>query len=226
MNIPRIICSADERGACAAFGLSLTAIRPEALLLASDDTTQLSQLWKNAHERNVRLIQVLARWPHKCSVELHIVTHPSLDGQKPGWNEIGIIFRVRAGDQADATELALSDSIQLNALLDSFLALGRVFEHRERGVPTLLLSIFPAIMPTSETAFGTHLPRTPIRCREIPDRLPNRNRGLWFQPSRVFRNFYPTRVPLGSSLRRIVEFSSRFLVALAYASLDPSTHDK
>jgi hypothetical protein len=110
----------EEKGVHAAFGLSLCAIRPEAFLNTPQETVQQGTLWKNAHQRNVSLMNLIARWQHTISCELHILSEPSLLPEVPGRNEISLVWHVRANDEPTAIELALSDSLKIDPLLKAF----------------------------------------------------------------------------------------------------------
>jgi hypothetical protein len=79
--------------------------------------TPLKTLLQNSHQRNVSLMNLIVRWQHEVSFELHIVSKPSLLAEVPGRNEIGLVWHVRAEDESTAVELALSDSLRIDPLL-------------------------------------------------------------------------------------------------------------
>ena len=120
MKVPYISTWRDGDSFHAAFGFSLERIQHEVTLANPYKTSQPGDSWKEAHQRNVRLVQILSRWPHPCSVELHIVSHPSLESRVPGWNQVGLLFHVSADDELTAIELAIGDSIHFCSLLESF----------------------------------------------------------------------------------------------------------
>jgi hypothetical protein len=56
---------------------------------------------------------------HAFSCELHIVSVPSFDLSVPSRNEMSLVFHVRAKDGPTSLELALADSIRIDALLNT-----------------------------------------------------------------------------------------------------------
>ena len=120
MKVPFISHWPEGSGIHAVFALSLCAIRPEAHLTPAGEASQSRNVSMNAHQRNVSLMTLLARWPHLISCELHILSKPSLLREVPGRNEITLAWHVCASDVATAIELALSDSLKLEPLLRSF----------------------------------------------------------------------------------------------------------
>jgi len=121
MRIPYISSWPKRGGVHATFKLSLSAIRPEALLTTPQQTVRLEDLWAEAHQRNVRLMNLISRWPqHSISCELHVVSSPSLDRKVPSHTEIALLCHIQSDDGPSAIELALADSIEIDALLTSF----------------------------------------------------------------------------------------------------------
>lgn len=120
MKVPFIDHWPEESGVHAAFALSLCAIRPEASLASAQATSPLRTLSQKSHQRNVSLMNLIARWPHPISFELHIVSKPSLLAEVPGRNEISLVWHVHAIDESTAVELALSDSLKIDPLLNVF----------------------------------------------------------------------------------------------------------
>lgn len=120
MRIPYIARWAERAGVHAAFKLCLVAIHPEAFLTTPQDPVRLGDLWMEAHHRNARLMNLIARWPqHSISCELHVVSSPSLDARIPSHTEISLMWHVQADDGPTAIELALADSIAIDSLLAS-----------------------------------------------------------------------------------------------------------
>lgn len=119
MRVPEIVCFTYEDGHRATFGLALSSIQPCSV--AADPNVELDfvQIWRTAHQNNVRLLHAFSRWPHPLSVELHIVSFPSLNNEVRGRNEITLRFHVTADSQDRAVELALADSIKLEVLLET-----------------------------------------------------------------------------------------------------------
>lgn len=120
MKIPHIVSWPEHDGFHAAFKLSLSAIYPESFLAPAGERLRPEELWKNAHQRNVRLMSLISRWPlHAFSCELHIVSAPSFDLGVPSRNEIALVFHVRAKDGPTSLKLAMADSIRIDALLST-----------------------------------------------------------------------------------------------------------
>jgi hypothetical protein len=120
MKLPFVDYWREDAEIHATFALSLCAIGPDDALISLPGTSQLKATSQNSHQRNVRLMNLVARWPHPISFELHIVSKPSLLPEIPGRNEITLIWHVRAGDPSTAIELALSDSLRIDPLLKVF----------------------------------------------------------------------------------------------------------
>jgi hypothetical protein len=120
MRIPQIACSTQDGDFCATFGLELTSVQHGSAMCDPYHEHQYGEVWKIAHQRNVRLLHAFSRWPHPCSIELHVVSHPSLDEQVVGRNEISLRFHVKADTADSALELALADSVRLDTLLNAF----------------------------------------------------------------------------------------------------------
>ena len=120
MKVPFIAHWPEGSGIHAVFALSLCAIRPEGYLTSPIEASQARTVSMNAHQRNVSLMSLFARWPHPISCELHILSKPSLLREVSGRNEINLAWHVHACDVATAIELALSDSLKLEPLLRSF----------------------------------------------------------------------------------------------------------
>src|ERR1039458_8554353 len=86
MKLPFVDHWSDDSEIHATFALSLCAISPEDALISSQGTSQPMASSQIAHQRNVRLMNLIARWPHLISFELHIVSKPSLLPEIPGRN--------------------------------------------------------------------------------------------------------------------------------------------
>ena len=120
MKIPFISVQHESEEVRATFALSLTEIRPSTGPAISQDALLYNTRWKEAHERTVRLMSIIARWQHPVACELHILSEPSLLPDVRGRNHINIVWHVRANNDIAATELALSDSLKTELLLRTF----------------------------------------------------------------------------------------------------------
>lgn len=116
MNIPFVSCSTNRHGFCASFGLSLFAICPAALLSAHE-AHSFDEVWNEQHERTIKLLGLLSRWPAPCSLELRILSHPSLDAKVSARNEVILLFHCLSSHENSALEQALKRYVELNAVL-------------------------------------------------------------------------------------------------------------
>src|SRR5216683_712858 len=107
MRIPFVSCLPDQHGVRATFGLSLSAIYPVSAPLAAHETPASDAGWQEQHERTAKLLALLSRWPSPCSLELHILSRPSLDGRVSARNDVVLFVHVRSSDKNSALEHAL-----------------------------------------------------------------------------------------------------------------------
>jgi hypothetical protein len=119
MKATEIVCAPHNGGFRAAFGFALQSIKHSSMLCPPHLENSPEQSWRTSHKCNVQFLQVLSRWTHPCSFELHILSRPSLYGQVPGQIDISLRFFVEAGSRQEALELALADSFRLNMLLET-----------------------------------------------------------------------------------------------------------
>jgi len=117
MKIPFVSCSTDRYGFRASFGLSLSAICPVAALLSAHEARSSDEVWQEEHERTIKLLGLLSRWPAQCSFELRILSHPSLDGRVPARNDVILVFHSLSSDENSALEQALRRYVELNSVL-------------------------------------------------------------------------------------------------------------
>ena len=117
MKAPEIACASIDGGFRATFGFELERINHSSMLCPPNMENSPEHSWKLSHKCNVQFLQVLSRWPHPCSLELHIVSRPSLDGQVHGQINFSLRFFVGTKSREESIELALADSFRLNMLL-------------------------------------------------------------------------------------------------------------
>jgi hypothetical protein len=119
MRIPRILVRTVERGSCATFALRLSALEYESPEWF-DGSSPAQRTWALAHARNVRFLHLLCGWDHSFCLELHLVSHPSLDLSVQSRNDLAIVFHVERPTAVSATEVAVADSLRVGAALESF----------------------------------------------------------------------------------------------------------
>ena len=113
MVIPYVsVASANGsvRGAC---GYALASIQLE------DASANRHERLGKARQCGARLLDLLCRIEDPVTIELHICTHPSLDGATPGKATIAIRLTVEADSEAMAVERCLKASVLLETLLDT-----------------------------------------------------------------------------------------------------------
>jgi len=210
MRIPQIACSAQEEGFRATFGLELISIQHGSSMCDPYCELQYGEAWKTTHQRNVRLLHAFSRWPHPCSIELHIVSYPSLDDQVVGRNEIGLRFHVQADTPNDALELALADSIRLDTLLDAFwpaakfatVAQERLTTRYEHFVPQSCLFVGrrdQLISPANPLC-----PHKSVMGFQTPEGSPSAD-GRPSPPKPILRHLYPWVPSFGEDMAALLE---------------------
>jgi len=120
MRIPTISCELGNGQSQGHFGYTLASIVPQRLLEEPEQNSNSLDQWKEAHGRNVRLLHVLSQWGSPLVLELHLVSHPSLDSDQPGRVHLGILCHVVGRNEDEVIEAGLSHSVRLERLLETF----------------------------------------------------------------------------------------------------------
>jgi hypothetical protein len=208
MNIPEIATVVRNGRHRATFGLKLVALQHESVRGAvPEQETQSTELWRIAHQRNVRLLHVLSGWPHHFSIELHYMSYPSLDHEVPGRNEISLLFHVQADTSLGATELALTDSVRLAATLESFwpsaefVTMGQ--QHLAHGCPFLTLQSCLLVGHRDQMIS----PTSPLSSERLPIgfQAPANQQGIRQSADTALRHVYPWVPPCGEDLSAMLE---------------------
>jgi len=119
MIVPYVALRRTEAGWQAAVGFRLVELQAERL--PSEAPTAHAQRLAEAYESSGRLVEVIAGWARPVSVELHVVSRPSLDTrQAAGHVEVAVRLSVRASERTAALAQALSDYVALRTLLRTF----------------------------------------------------------------------------------------------------------
>lgn len=120
MKLPYVHCQPKSGRICASFGLTMESIYLESLRTEQDQPVPSLERWRESQSKNSRLMQVISQWPSRLTVDLHIVSLPSLNSEQMGGIRLAIQFHTEATSQGIALEQALSDVFRLNPLLGTF----------------------------------------------------------------------------------------------------------
>jgi len=123
MKVPLVCHWREAFGVRATFALSLHSIQAESFRDSPYDASDM-KIYSEVHRRNVNLVNIIARWPHPISCELHIHSKPSLIPEIPGENVISMAWHVQAPNEGAASEWAISDALMIEPLLKSFWPFG------------------------------------------------------------------------------------------------------
>ena len=104
----------------ASVGFRLAELLAERLPSDAPPAARAQRL-AEAHENSARLAELIAGWSRPVSVELHLVSRPSLDEQQAvGQVELAVRLTERESEREHALARCLSDYVALRTLLTTF----------------------------------------------------------------------------------------------------------
>ena len=117
---PYVALQQTALGWGASVGFRLVELQSERLPEEMSAASRAQRL-AETHERSARLAELIAGWPRPASVELHLISVPSLDAQKaPGQVEIALRLTALESDREQALARCLSDYVALRPILGAF----------------------------------------------------------------------------------------------------------
>src|SRR5947209_1326460 len=98
----------------ASAGFALTSLQAEA---PSHQGGIYIETTAGAHQSTVGLLELISRWNEPCAIEMHLLSHPSLDSTRRGRIQIAVRLHTLGKDRAEALEMCLARSLLLENLL-------------------------------------------------------------------------------------------------------------
>ncbi len=175
LEVPHVQVHCEAEGRCLA-GVALELAEIQAEPLPAQAPSELkAQGAAEAYRRCVRFTEIIASWSAPVSVELHLLSHPSLDLQEaPGRIEVALRLTAAGPTPNKAIETCLSHYVALSMLLSLWKhAYFKPVRTEER-----FRKLFAAFIPYGALGIGRR--KADIVLAE-PYRLSGR--GLGFQPA-------------------------------------------
>jgi hypothetical protein len=120
MKLPYLYCQPRDGLVRVSFGFNLESIYLESLRTEQNLPITVLERWEEARDKNSRLMQVLSQWPTPLTMDLHIISLPSLDSEQMGGIRIAVQFHAEAADHSSGLERAIFNIFRLNPLLGTF----------------------------------------------------------------------------------------------------------
>lgn len=185
---PYVALKQADSGWEAGVGFRLVELQVERLPSEAPPAARAQRL-AEAHESSARLAELISGWSRPVSVELHLVSRPSLDAQQAaGQVELAVRLTTRESEREQALARCLSDYVALRTLLTTFW-------RQARFTPLLNEEEFQRVFSPFEPRSALTVGR---RSAEIPLSEPFRwsSGALGFQPK-------PRPAPAAAAIRHL-----------------------